>query len=197
MNAPGQFHFLKVPNNEDDETSPSCGDGTEFSFQFKRGTDANLKKVVVEFGGGLICHDAITCGYLFGTGHNHLRTPWYDGFPSHPSISLSSCSGFATPILQKVTLDSLEKNGLTEEDILFGARTGKYSYVNNDDGVDKEKHRNPKKWRQLLNEAAESWSYIYVPQCTADAHLGAQPDPINYQRGKNILHRGGYNLLAI
>eukprot|EP00957_Ditylum_brightwellii_P168089 12796108-Ditylum_brightwellii.AAC.1 len=43
MNRPGQFNFLKVPNNEDDQTSPSCGDGTELSFQFKQGTDANLK----------------------------------------------------------------------------------------------------------------------------------------------------------
>eukprot|EP00957_Ditylum_brightwellii_P028945 2186584-Ditylum_brightwellii.AAC.1 len=44
MNAPGQFHFLKKTNNEDDQTSPSCGDGTKFSFQFKQGTDANLKR---------------------------------------------------------------------------------------------------------------------------------------------------------
>eukprot|EP00957_Ditylum_brightwellii_P165291 12584997-Ditylum_brightwellii.AAC.1 len=191
MNAPGQFHFLKVPNNEDDQTSPSCGDGTEFSFQFKRGTDANLKKVVVEFGGGLMCHDEITCGYLFDNGHNDLRTPWYDGFPSHPSISLSSCSGFATPIIQKVVLDSLENNGLSEEDILFGARTGKYSYGNLNDGINQEKHHDPQKWLKLLNEPAESWSYIYVLQCTADAHLGAQPHPIIYQGRNKILHQGG------
>eukprot|EP00957_Ditylum_brightwellii_P187572 14283686-Ditylum_brightwellii.AAC.1 len=44
MNAPGQFYYLKVPNNEDDQTSPSCGDRTEFSVWFKQGTGANLKR---------------------------------------------------------------------------------------------------------------------------------------------------------
>uniref|UniRef100_A0A7S4V6R0 Uncharacterized protein n=1 Tax=Ditylum brightwellii TaxID=49249 RepID=A0A7S4V6R0_9STRA len=83
-----------------------------------------------------------------------------------------------------------QNNDLSEEDVLFGAKTGIYSYGNHNDGVDKEKHRDPQKWRQLLNEAAESWSYIYVPQCTADSHLGAH----NYQGGNNILHRGGYRI---
>eukprot|EP00957_Ditylum_brightwellii_P145200 11059188-Ditylum_brightwellii.AAC.1 len=88
-------------------------------------------------------------------------------------------------------LDSLENNGLSEKDVLFGPRTGKYSYGNHNGGVNQEKHHDPQKWLKLLNKAAESWSYIYIPQCTADAHLGAQLHPINYQRGINILHQGG------
>eukprot|EP00957_Ditylum_brightwellii_P085418 6498133-Ditylum_brightwellii.AAC.1 len=87
-------------------------------------------------------------------------------------------------------LDVLENNGMSEEDVLFGARTGKYSYGNHNDGINQEKHFDPPKWLKLLNKAAESWSYIYVPQYTANAHLGAQLHPINYQGGNNIFHQG-------
>eukprot|EP00957_Ditylum_brightwellii_P093548 7123125-Ditylum_brightwellii.AAC.1 len=53
--------------------------------------------------------------------------------------------GFATPIIQKVMLDSSENNGLSEEDASFGPRTGKYSYGNQNDGDNQEKHCDPQK----------------------------------------------------
>eukprot|EP00957_Ditylum_brightwellii_P174519 13288080-Ditylum_brightwellii.AAC.1 len=91
-------------------------------------------------------------------------------FKQGTDVSLKSKC--ATPIIQKVTLGSLENNGLSEEDVSFGARTGKYSYVNHNDAINQEKHCVPQKWLTLLNKAAESWSCIYIPQCSADAYLG-------------------------
>eukprot|EP00957_Ditylum_brightwellii_P087154 6632973-Ditylum_brightwellii.AAC.1 len=94
-------------------------------------------------------------------------------------------------------LGSLGNNNLSKIDVSFGPRTGKYSYGNHNDGVNQEKYYDPQKWLKLLKEAAESWSYIYIPQYTVNAHLGAQLHPINYQGGNHILHQGCNNLLSV
>lgn len=209
LTSPGNYYFLEFPleeGNGDGGVSPMCGDGTPFSFAFRRGTDQHLHKLLIEVEGGPACwgqdsSDDGTCC----SDSAILQTPWYglhsqqeedatfDLFPR-----LDSCSGISKGFAQMGTSALFRGNNIIG-DVPIAVRDG---------GADM--------WSEVLGgdySNTNDWSYILIPHCTLDWHLGHRDDVQSWQchgeslpgdanstlstSSKSIYHRGGTNLEAV
>jgi hypothetical protein len=183
--------------------SPMCADGSPYSFLFRRGSDKHLDKLIVEFEGGPACWDASDESSTNGTNNNdgglsfnpngfntdnsntatnaskgcscsainnasHQRSPWYEYQQQGLSdtVPLGSCTGVPEGFVSrgaKLVLGDGEDvplflRGEENDDLLDGSGTEK------------------KWWERLSGENTDidDWSYILLPHCTLDWHLGRQ-----------------------
>jgi hypothetical protein len=199
LSAPGNFYFLEFPVNENDsKLSPICADGSAYSFAFRRGTDEHLSKLLIEFEGGPACWEDGLDSSCCDLGDDNLRekTPWYDyldyfqqqvvfqkTFPE-----LGSCRGVAGGFLNEAADVILSKNNAITNDLPIPLRS--------DQGEG---------WWESLgggNSDIRDWSYILLPHCSMDWHLGHQEYPqvmTHCSDGKQdaVYHRGGANVGAV
>ena len=209
--SPNNYYFFEFPIGEgynDDyllldryeHLAPKCGNGSPYSFAFKRGTDEHVNKLIVELEGGPACwkeneaDDLSTrtpgtcCGF-------RRQAPWYDYLKNRqPDVvsrnyfpPLGTCTGITS--------------GFTKEaaDILFGYGTD-IPIPLREKGIN-----GTEEWWETLGgnydgSNVQDWSYLFLPHCTLDWHLGHQPYPQPTGCGRNnanLYHRGGTNLQAV
>lgn len=202
LTAPGNFYFLEFPVNENDfELSPICADGTPYSFAFRRGTDEHVSKLLIEFEGGPACWDDDS-GDSCNIGDSNLRkqVPWYDymdffreqvvfkkTFPE-----LGSCRGLSGGFLTEARDVILSNDNAITNDLPIPLRD------------DQEEGW----WKTLGGDESDisDWSYILLPHCSMDWHLGHQVNPqittywsdgTNRKKTDAVYHRGGTNVEAV
>lgn len=213
---PNRNYFIEFPrggHSSNSESSrrlaPSCADGSDYSFLFRRGSDKNFKKLIVEMEGGPACWrmDEGKCG----CGKHARQTPWYDYYKNNDQDynesekalpRLGSCSGVVPEFVTK--LQSLLFRNVTD-DVPLSQRPARSG-----DG------ETTSWWESLRDHDTDSiqdWSYILLPHCSMDWHLGYQTkarwsgcneaDSSNgttlgwWYREERIVHRGKANMLAV
>jgi hypothetical protein len=88
LTSPGNLYFLEFPILGNG-VSPMCGDGTPFSFAFRRGSDQHVSKLLIELEGGPACwgqdtsSDGVCC-----SSDAALQTPWYHFYTQQENSSL-------------------------------------------------------------------------------------------------------------
>lgn len=203
LTAPGNFYFLEFPVNEyDSQLNPICADGTPYSFAFRRGTDEHVSKLLIEFEGGSACWDdnigSSCCDVAGSTGRRHV--PWLDymSFFKRQVLlektfpELGSCkgvpSGFVSEGAEFILADNNGINGFIDGDLPISLRR--------DEGW----------WDRLGGEGSDirDWSYILLPHCTLDWHLGHKKHPQLIEGCSDdpskvdaVYHRGGTNVDAV
>ena len=187
-------------NEVDSNISPICADGSPFSFAFRRGTDEHLSKVLIEFEGGPACwSDGSTSCCDVKPEDARKQVPWYNYYDffrnqivfekTFPEIG--SCTGIASGFLTEA-VDVILSNG-------NGMRNDLPIPLRDDEGEGW--------WKSLGGEGSNirDWSYILIPHCSMDWHLGHQEYPqlasycsVNPNSSTDALyHRGGTNVDAV
>eukprot|EP00536_Pseudo-nitzschia_multiseries_P001619 jgi/Psemu1/317629/estExt_fgenesh1_pm.C_210005 len=203
LTAPGNFYFLEFPVNENDsKLNPICADGTPYSFAFRRGSDEHVSKFVIEFEGGPACwDDGVNSSCCSSAGANGRRqVPWRDYMTFfrdqvvfHKTLpELGTCKGLSTGFVSEgagfILSDSNGIRGFVDDDIPLVLRR--------DEGW----------WDSLGGEGSDlkDWSYILLPHCTMDWHLGHKKFPQlitgctdNPMDVDGVYHRGGTNVDAV
>jgi hypothetical protein len=199
LTAPGNFYFLEFPLDDSaiDKSLPSpvCGDGTPFSFAFRRGNDKHLSKLIVELEGGPACwgQDATVDGACCSS-DVVLQTPWYSYYGKKKEdihrARLDSCTGVTPGFIKRGAIDLFVRSN--DRDLPIALRDTVAGDVN------------PHHWWGVLGGESSNitdWSYILIPHCTLDWHLGhehlPQPTECNIQNDRSIYHAGGTNLDAV
>lgn len=190
---PDTFYFLEFPTDvaSEGKTLPMCADQSPYSFMFRRGKKYT-NKLIVEFEGGSACWEG-SCSCDATT---HARTaPWHDYYSStFQQMALpwiGSCHGII-PGFVKELKGPLFRNTNTTSDIPTCIRG---------DG-----------WPALDDSSFDDWSYLLLPHCTMDWHLGYQEEGResgceleddggawwdSAQGEERIWHRGGANMDAV
>mmetsp|Transcript_25610 Transcript_25610/g.70502 ORF Transcript_25610/g.70502 Transcript_25610/m.70502 type:complete len:1784 (-) Transcript_25610:395-5746(-) len=203
MTAPGNFYFLEFPVNENDsKLNPICADGTPYSFAFRRGTDEHVSKFIIEFEGGPACwddgSDSSCCSSAGANGRRQV--PWLDymTFFNDQVVfrktlpELGSCKGVSTGFVAEGAEFILsDSNGISS----FAA-----------DDVPLVLRREEGWWERLGGNESDirDWSYILLPHCTMDWHLGHKKYPQlitgcgdDPMKVDGVYHRGGTNVDAV
>lgn len=204
LTAPGRFYFLEFPVKENgSELNPICADGSPYSFAFRRGTDEHVSKFVIEFEGGHACwddHPGSACCDSYG-GKRHV--PWHDYMTyfrdqvvmQKTLPELGTCrgipSGFLAEGAEFVFSDDSAINKMTGGDLPIPLRDSE------GEGW----------WQKLGGDHSDirDWSYILLPHCSMDWHLGHQQVPQKItgcgegdETSLNaVYHRGGTNVDAV
>ena len=203
LTSPGHFYFLHFPVNEKDPKSPMCSDGSPYSFAFRRGTDEHISKFLIEFEGGPACWkggaNQYSCVDFEGYSSDMRRqTPWNDyldyfnqqvvldkTFPE-----LGSCRGVSSGFFSEASDVILSTDNAFTNDVPIPLRV--------DQGNEW--------WKSIGGSGSDirDWSYILLPHCTMDLHLGHGefPRPYHFQedgklRKMSVYHRGGTNVDAV
>ena len=203
LTTPHTYYFLEFPipgtagSGNNYYEFPMCGDGSPYSFIFRRGTDAHLSKLIVEFEGGPAClnedsqnDDEDSACINIGK----RQTPWHDytlkqGSDISSSFKLPSlgiCTGVPSGFMRQGESILFDENDNPNDTPLFLR------------GENKKKGW----WDELSGEHSDidDWSYILLPHCTLDWHLGRQTGGKTAQlsNGETTLHhRGGFNTQAV
>jgi predicted RND superfamily exporter protein len=187
MTSPHNFYFLEFPvpsGSNRNYGSPICGDGSPFSFAFRRGSDQHRNKLVVEFEGGPACFNGGCCE------EGARRTPWknlttFNNLSDYPFPPLDSCPGVASGFAKELSSLLL---GNDDSDIPITLR---------ENNTDSRRYW----WEALGSDGSDirDWSYIFIPHCTMDWHLGHALDPrqTGCAPGEFTFHRGGTNMEAV
>jgi len=199
--VPHQSYFIefptgngyKLPTNPIDGSQPLkplCGDQSPFSFLFRKGSKEHYRKLIVEFEGGPACLNRGGGCDLEGQ-----QVPWHDYVQSYNDSDdqalprLGSCNGVVPGILNQL---SLFPNTIATDLPLLN-RTSSPSDASQ------------KPWWETLTADSSSsehslhdWSYILIPHCTKDWHLGYAERVSFLQFGTTApMHRGGANRDAV
>lgn len=199
LNSPGNFYFLEFPVNENDsKLSPICADGSPYSFAFRRGTDDDISKILIEFEGGPACWNnssGSSCCDIGGSS-SRKQAPWYDylDYFSDQVVfqktfpELGSCRGISSGFLTEAADVILSKNNAITNDLPIPLR--------GDQGQGW--------WGSLGGRGSDirDWSYILLPHCSLDWHLGHQEIPqvmtsCSATEPETVYHRGGTNVDAV
>ena len=217
LTAPGNYYFLEFPlqspdSNENDQgLQPICGNGSPYSFVYKRGTDEHISKLLIEFEGGEACWEegSCTCGSDAGStdvlARNNRETPWYnylqnleEGITAEGYFpTLDQCRGIESGFVQTGS-GYLFGNDMFDVPIALRGLSEDTSDVTD---VAQE-------WWEALGGSKSSndndvrdWSYLLLPHCTLDWHLGHRKDPVatgcnltNEDMEETVYHRGGVNI---
>lgn len=200
LTAPNTFYFLEFPpgiNDVANETlQPICGNGSPYSFAFRRGTQKHLSKLIVEFEGGPACWKGDSGGGCACNG-GARETPWNDYLRTTEKETtqtglfpkLGSCTGLSPGFIRAG--GSYLISGNTDDVPLFLRG-----------GDDNDNNNNTKKeWWELLSSDSSNihdWSYILLPHCTLDWNLGYKRSPQPTGCGnERVNHRGGANVNAV
>jgi hypothetical protein len=193
--APNKFYFFEFPVDKPPFTQlkPMCADGSPYSFLFRRGTDEHATKLVVEFEGGPACWDS-QCGC-----EKHARrTPWSDYLQNFNLSSdaalprLDICSGIVSDYVKHIRSSLI---GNSTSDMPVSLR-------------DEHDSNNNSQWWKSLDSSIQDWSYILLPHCSMDWHLGRQStsrlsgcdlkDNGSWREAQEtIFHRGGSNVDSV
>ncbi|KAL3919166.1 MAG: hypothetical protein SGILL_003889, partial [Bacillariaceae sp.] len=197
LTAPGNFYFLEFPLEESDSSSssPICGDGTPFSFAFRRGSDKHVSRLIVELEGGPACwgQDA-TVGGSCCSSDAALQTPWHSYYDNKRDdvhrARLESCTGVTPGFVKRGVEDLFVRSD--DQDLPIALRDTLGGEIN------------PHQWWGVLGGESSNttdWSYVLIPHCTLDWHLGHQSSPqateCNINSNRSIYHTGGTNLDAV
>jgi Patched family len=217
LTSPGNLYFLEFPILGNG-VSPMCGDGTPFSFAFRRGSDQHVSKLLIELEGGPACwgqdtsSDGVCC-----SSDAALQTPWYHFYTQQENSSLpidkfpqlNTCAGITPGFAQMGSQELFRRDNKEDQhpaDIPVFLRNDAATFGN------------PDEWWNVLGgnySHVSDWSYILIPHCTLDWHLGHQERPQSFRCDKNlsedsngnssvsnntireVYHRGGTNLEAV
>eukprot|EP00569_Conticribra_weissflogii_P002690 CAMPEP_0171333544 /NCGR_PEP_ID=MMETSP0878-20121228/4072_1 /TAXON_ID=67004 /ORGANISM="Thalassiosira weissflogii, Strain CCMP1336" /LENGTH=2008 /DNA_ID=CAMNT_0011834491 /DNA_START=127 /DNA_END=6153 /DNA_ORIENTATION=- len=205
LTSPKTYYFLEFPlpgtpgGSSNAWEFPMCADESPFSFIFRRGTDAHLKKLIVEFEGGPACTrdvDADSNTFCDCVSNGKRRTDWYN-YTLKQGTGVGSSSEYTFPSLGICTgvPPGFIRQG---EEIIFGKNEDR------DDVPLFLRWENKKRgwWNFLSGDVSDvdDWSYIFVPHCTLDWHLGRQTTPAIFTGcpdATTLHHRGGFNVEAV
>ena len=200
LTAPGSFYFLEFPVNENDsQLSPICADGSAYSFAFRRGTDEHASKLLIEFEGGPACWNNSSGASCCDSSNLKKQAPWHDymdyfndqvvfqkTFPE-----LGSCRGIPSGFLTEAA-DVVLSNG---------------NAMTNDLPIPLRGNEGKGWWESLggVESDFRDWSYILIPHCSMDWHLGHQKNPQvttycndgTITEADAVYHRGGTNVDAV
>mmetsp|Transcript_39832 Transcript_39832/g.46603 ORF Transcript_39832/g.46603 Transcript_39832/m.46603 type:complete len:712 (-) Transcript_39832:1-2136(-) len=214
LTAPGNYYFLEFPLHPDNENAnendqglqPMCGNGSPYSFVFKRGTDAHVSKLLIEFEGGEACWEegSCTCDNPDSNdllARNNRETPWYnylqnleEGITAEGYFpTLDQCRGIESGFVQTGS-GYLFGNDMFDVPIALRGLSEDTSDVTD----------TAQEWWEALggssdNDDVRDWSYLLLPHCTLDWHLGHRKDPVatgctNANGEETVYHRGGVNV---
>lgn len=254
LSAPGNLYFLEFPTTStsytytgDDESqlSPMCGDGSPYSFAFRRGTDEHLSKLIIEFENGPACwadndddddgesngnccdafvededEDDGSINMYRNRERQTMQTPWHGYLKNWQNTvvargtfpQLNTCTGVPTGFVG-MEADLILGNS-TVDDLPISLRSRSRSDDDNDDAA------NDGSWWEALGgdrSNIQDWSYVLLPHCTLDWHLGHQKFPqtttcnndggdvsnssndttTQTQTTNYVYHRGGTNVNAV
>ncbi|KAL3938519.1 MAG: hypothetical protein SGBAC_006586, partial [Bacillariaceae sp.] len=196
----GNSYFIEFPTDlqyllPTGVLPPMCGDRSNFSFLFRKGSPQHFRKLIVEFEGGPACWGT-DC--LCDPGLR--RVPWkdyaesYDDSDDQALPRLGSCNGVVPEFVSELT-SSLFGN-TTAFDIPIMERSGSFGNSGNDNGE--------KNWWNKIDDNMKDWSYILIPHCTLDWHLGyarqAHLTGCESDISRNtefLMHRGAANRDAV
>lgn len=200
LTAPNSFYFLEFPLDDvlgykNNGVQPICGNGTPYSFMFRRGSDKHISKLLVEFEGGPACWGEGSESCCDPNNPARLEAPWY-GYLQKKEIeviktgqfpSLSSCRGIPAGFAKASSATYLVGQNNSDVPIALRSNAG---------------GRNNDWWQTLgIKDGSDisDWSYILLPHCTLDWHLGFQENRQQTGCGSNeqIYHRGGANARAV
>jgi len=201
LTTPGNFYFLEFPLDEESaKLSPICANGSPFGFAFRRGTDEHMSKLLIEFEGGSACWSDNSGDSCCNSGSNlRKQVPWHDYLDTFSRQvifqktfpELGTCSGISSGFLTEAADVIFSSNNAITSDLPIPLRD------------DQEKGW----WETLGGETdIRDWSYILIPHCSMDWHLGHQEAPQITQycsKGSKpaktdaVYHRGGTNVDAV
>ena len=217
MSSPGNFYFLEFPlkgENDDDRSTdaymtlqPKCGDGSPYSFVFRRGSDRHVNKLIVELEGGPACWNPQNCGCSHQKDYKR-QAPWYDYLQNKQEAvveaggyfpPLNTCSGITSGFTKE---GAKALFGQKEIDIPIGLRAAGLNGTKDEWWEFLSGGNGRTSSSDSLNGDVYEWSYLLLPHCTMDWHLGHQPrpQPTGCDDGNNnerVYHRGGANLQAV
>jgi len=207
LTSPGNFYFLEFPVDETDPKSPICADGSPYSFAFRRGSDEHMSKFLIEFEGGPACWSGGD-GPLSCTNHEkstmRRRTPW-NGYLEY----------FATQVFfDKIFPDLGSCRGVPSGFVTEGSDfiLSTQNALSNDVPIPLRDDRGSAWWESVGGGGSDirDWSYILLPHCSMDWHLGHREDPMRYDYfeydggstsgwrvKQKYYHRGGINVDAV
>jgi hypothetical protein len=200
LTAPGNFYFLEFPVNENDsQLSPICADGSPYSFAFRRGTDEHVSKLLIEFEGGPACWNNSSGASCCDGSNLRKQVPWFDYLDyfqdqvvfQRTFPELGSCRGIPSGFLAEAADVVLSNSNAITNDLPIPLR--------GDQG---------KGWWESLGGGESDirdWSYILLPHCSMDWHLGHQENPQittdcsdgTITKADAVYHRGGTNVDAV
>jgi hypothetical protein len=233
MTGPGRWYAIDFHDE-----SLTCGDGTTpLSILFKRASsysNNNDKKWLIEFEGGRtptcfknLNKDTTTAvDSCCDVTSNQLRPSWTSTGTTGSNSSSSSDSGFL--FLDDIPVCHGWSQGLVEDDLqalLFhqsGTAVATATVDDNDLPIPLRKRNTAGgDWWSSSDSMMrlEDYNYVLVPDCTADLHLGMNPDGVQYVNGEcgspsnnstttdtasssvedtiKVYHRGGLNRRAV
>jgi len=208
LSSPGNFYFLEFPLEDyrSSQLSPICGDGSPYSFAFRRGSDEHISKLLIEFESGpAYWGDGSSSCDVEGS-IARKQTPWYDYLKNFQDSvvatgifpALGTCAG-VPPGFIDVGIESV-----------LSSKTKKIS--NNSTVVDLpiplRGDSRDSWWEKLGGNRSNirDWSYILLPHCSLDWHLGHQRKlqsipscsaETQTMEHDAVYHRGGTNVHAV
>jgi hypothetical protein len=211
LSAPGNFYFLEFPTTStsyggyESQLSPMCGDGSPYSFAFRRGTDEHISKLLIEFENGPACwadkdengdgDDNGNCCDAFVEDEDEddgsmnmyrnrkrqtTQTPWHGYLKDWQNTvvargtfpQLNTCTGVPSGFVGMEAGFILGNS--TVDDLPIPLRSRNRNRNRSDDDDDGSSW-----WETLGGDRTniQDWSYILLPHCTLDWHLGHQKYP--------------------
>lgn len=137
---------------------PMCGDRTNFSFLFRKGSKEHYRKLIVELEGGPACWGGrCTCG--------RLQVPWYDYAKAYNDTDdqalprLGSCNGVVDGFASELATSLFDNTTASDLPLMHRG----------DSSSDQPW------WDKIAKDGSslKDWSYILIPHCTMDWHLGS------------------------
>eukprot|EP00588_Corethron_pennatum_P034447 CAMPEP_0194349088 /NCGR_PEP_ID=MMETSP0171-20130528/106891_1 /TAXON_ID=218684 /ORGANISM="Corethron pennatum, Strain L29A3" /LENGTH=1903 /DNA_ID=CAMNT_0039116497 /DNA_START=220 /DNA_END=5932 /DNA_ORIENTATION=+ len=208
LSSPGNFYFLEFPLEDyrSSQLSPICGDGSPYSFAFRRGSDEHISKLLIEFESGpAYWGDGSSSCDVEGS-IARKQTPWYDYLKNFQD------SVVATGIFPALGTCAGVSPGFIDVGIEFvhSSKTKKIS--DNSTVVDLpiplRGDSRDSWWEKLGGNRSNirDWSYILLPHCSLDWHLGHQRKlqsipscsaETQTMEHDAVYHRGGTNVHAV
>lgn len=181
LSAPRHHYFLEFPLPDDDSVAdgsanattagdpsvprPRCEDGSAHGFLFRRGTNAHLNKLLVEFGGASERTAAPWGDWQarWRAGDNYVAA----GGGALEMPSLRSCKGFSPGFVEA----GADLVGLGGEDVPIFLRGLEDEGDDEDGGTERsDSNLEARKawWEHLGGDGSDprDWSYLFVPHCT-------------------------------
>ncbi|CAJ1939029.1 unnamed protein product [Cylindrotheca closterium] len=163
--------------------SPMCGDRSDFSFLFRKGSPEHYRKLIVEFEGGPACW-----GNQCSCDASDRQVPWQDYAQAYNDTDdqalprLGSCHGVVPDFVSTLTSSLFDNTTAFDVPLMERQESGWWDKIDNGNN----------------NNNMKDWSYILIPHCTLDWHLGyGQQGHVTGCDTERLEHRGAANRDAV